>query len=94
MANTFFLRDVVAREKAKARSIEYDDNYGGRCVSLLSIKKILIDNVPIQESIIDFEEKRLGTQNLKIIMVENGISRNKCLSKNGKKSKTVEEYWQ
>ena len=94
VSNTFFLRDVVAREKAKAISIEYDDNYGGRCVSLLSIKKVLIDNVSIHESIIDYEEKRLGTHNLKIIMEKNRISHNECLSKNTKKNKTVDEYWQ
>lgn len=39
VSNIFFLRDVVAREKAKARSKEYDNNFGGRCISLLSIKK-------------------------------------------------------
>lgn len=93
VSNTFFLRDIVALEKAKSKSIEYDDNYGGRCVSLLSIKKVLIDNVPIKESTIDSEQKRLGTPNLEIIMNKNGIPRNDCLSKNIKKNKTAEEYW-
>lgn len=92
VSNTFFLRDVVAIEKAKASTREYEYNYGGRCVSLLSIKKVLIDNVPIQESTIDFEQKRLGTLNLKIIMEKNGISFNKCLSKNNCQ-KTIDDAW-
>lgn len=57
-------------------------------------KKVLIDNVPIQESLLEFEEKKLGTKDLEIIMKKNGISHNECLSKKTKKNKTVEEYWQ
>ena len=94
VSNTFFLRDVVAIEKAKASPREYKYNYGGRCVSLLSIKRVLIDNVPIQESTIDFEQKRLGTPNLKIIMDRNGIPFNRCLSKNVNiEQRTIEDAW-
>lgn len=94
VSNTFFFRDIVALEKAKAKSIKYDDNYGGRCVSLLSMKKVLIENVHIYESTIDSERKRLHTRNLKTIMNKNGISRNDCLSSKIKKVKTIDEYWQ
>lgn len=93
LSNIFFLRDIVAIEKAKARGKEYSINYGGRCVSLLSIKRVLIDNVPIEESTLEFEEKRLGTTNLKIIMEKNGIPYNKCLSKKVKEIKPAEDYW-
>lgn len=81
VSNTFFLRDIVATGKMNTSPIVYDDNYGGRCVSLLSIKKVLIDKVPINESILEFEEKRLNTKNLRIIMTKNGIPRNDFLSK-------------
>jgi len=92
-SNTFFLRDEKARKLAKNNHIEYDDNYGGRCLSLLSIKKILIENIPIYESTLEFEEKRLGTKNLKEIMIRNGIPRNDCLSKEDNKQKTIDECW-
>lgn len=81
VSNTFFLRDIVAIKKMNLSPIDYDDNYGGRCVSLLSIKRVLIDKVPIQESILEFEQKRLNTKNLRTIMTKNGIPRNECLSK-------------
>jgi hypothetical protein len=81
VSNTFFLRDVVARKKLEMNKTEYDDNYGGRCVSLLSIKKVLIDGVSIEESILHFEQTRLGTTDLGIVMPKNGIPRNECLSK-------------
>jgi hypothetical protein len=51
----------------------------------------LIDNVPIEESTINFEEKRLQETNLEIIMDTNGIPPNRCLSKN--EQKTIEEAW-
>lgn len=93
VSNTFFLRDEKARKLAKNNLREYDDNYGGRCLSLLSIKKILIENVPIYESTLEFEEKRLGTTNLKEIMIRNGIPRNDCLSKGDKIQKTIDDCW-
>ena len=81
VSNTLFLRDIVARKKLEMDKTEYDNNYGGRCVSLLSIKKVLIDGVPIEESMLHFEQTRLGTIDLGIVMPKNGIPRNECLSK-------------
>lgn len=92
LSNTFFFRDITAIKRSKAKSTEYDDNFGGRCVSLLSLNKILIQKVPIYESTLKFEEERLGTKNLKIIMDKNGIRRNGCLSKKVKKFKTVFDW--
>jgi hypothetical protein len=89
VSNTFFFRDIIAIKRAKAKSVEYDDNFGGRCVSLLSLNKILIQEVPIYESTLKFEEERLGTKNLEIIMGDNGIRRNECLSK---KLKNLRQY--
>ncbi len=93
VSNTFFLRDIVAKEKAKAKGKEYSVSYGGRCVSLLSIKRVLIDGAPIEDSTLEFQEKILGTSNLKIIMIDNDIPPNKCLSKNVKEIKPAEDYW-
>lgn len=87
------MRDEKARKLAKNNLREYDDNYGGRCLSLLSIKKILIENIPIYESTLEFEEKRLGITNLKEIMIRNGIPRNDCLSKVDKIQKTIDDCW-
>ena len=86
ISNTFSLRDEKARKLEQNK--EYDDNYGGRCLSLLSIKKILIENISIYESTIQYEEERLGTTNLKEIMIKNSIPRNDCLSKGTKIQKT------
>ncbi len=92
VSNTFFLRDLTALELLKNRTTEYDNNYGGRCLSLLSIKKILIENISIYESTIDFEMKRLGIKSLETIMKKNDIPRNECLSKKIKRFKTIFEW--
>ena len=90
--SNFWFIDITAIKRAKAKSIEYDDNFGGRCVSLLSLNKILIQKVHIYESTLKFEYKRLGTKDLRIIMKTNGIRRNECLSKKVKKFKTIFDW--
>lgn len=91
-STNFYLRDEKAIQLEKAKNIEYDDNYGGRCLSLLSIKKILIDNIHIYESTLEHEKKRLGIENIKPIMKINKIPRNERLSKKTRQ-KDVEDSW-
>lgn len=92
-SNGFFLRDMTAIEKTKDNPIQYDDSYGGRCLSLFSMKKILIEGVPIPESTYEYEKDKSGTTNLKTIMTKYGIPRNDCLSTVTKRYKGIDECW-
>lgn len=72
---SFYCRDQSMPEENKT----YTPNYGGRCLELLSDKKIIIDNVPIEQATIHFEMERLKTTILREIMEANGIPPNPCI---------------
>lgn len=69
---SFYCRDVSMPEENK----KFFPNYGGRCIELLSDKKIIIDNVPIEQSGVRFEMDRLKEENLRKVMTTNGIPSN------------------
>ncbi len=91
-SNEFFFRDMTAIEKTKDNPIQYADNYGGRCLPLFSMKKILIEGVPIPESTYEYERDKTGIKNLRTIMKKYDIPRNDCLSIL-KRYKGIDECW-
>jgi hypothetical protein len=81
---SFYCRDISMPEENK----KFVPNYGGRCVELLSDKKIIIDDIPIEKSTIHHEMERLKEKNLRKIMAINGIPSNPFINyKNNKKEK-------
>lgn len=77
---SFYCRDMSMPKENK----KYIPNYGGRCIELLSDKKIIIGDVPIEQSLIHIEMERLKETNVAKVMITNGIPSNPSIRYNKK----------
>lgn len=84
---SFCCRDESMTEKNKS----FRPNYGGRCIELLSDKKIIIDGIPIESSDVKDEMKRLKEGNLAKVMIANGIPANPSFPYDDDKKDTAQK---
>ncbi len=86
---SFYCRDLSMPEENK----KFFPNYGGRCIELLSDKKIIIDNIPVEKSDVSYEMERLKETNLEKVMTINGIPSNPFIKGRDPCQKDIIDSW-